>query len=1199
MGCLGRSSLFLICLSPCLLVCLSPCLSAQQEEKETKQGEKEKATAARPLDSFKAPAGAIFVIGKEFRDAIGFDPEMFVLKKKDYEVLMERIAQLERLLQSGKPQAPSVCKISGQIDGDHVYLRIRYEFATTRARTPVALGAQGAWPVGCTMDNGELPLLTAPAAAGGLATEDGLVVRVEKPGNHVLTLDVEMLPENKGDERSISLGLPRAAITKLEQFQVPVGVTTVRVNSDPLRALTQPGPTGPASSSSSRRWVQTVPLDGEHRGLSAVALGAAERLELTWKGAAAATAEALLTAEGRRWDVHVDETSVLTEVTLILQARRGRAKRWQLQLPSQAQVEVKEPLETDERIQKIDLTEKQGGNGSEAGRSTLTIELKETSAEPLRVVLQVRQTWTDGRVAIGPYFVDGAFRQWGIIRVTEPPDLRLRYHPQGDVKRREISSEQQGENYAAEFAYWSPSTASPSAPEAPGGKAVAPLVLEAVKGTVETRVDHELRWTPGTNAAGLGPNAPARGWRAVSKIRVTPNRTSVDRVDVKIPPDYGYDKEVGATSNNAVIDEVVVDSANGVAQIRLQKQSRPFTIQLPAFYPVVEGAQQSSLELPVPLQSLDRGGQVTATLPAEGWDFTPQESPRIGYASGSGEEILRGEHEHTWHFERAPPRIDLAWRPFRPELEVHSVVDVTLAGSKTRVQQELQIRSAQSPPSLVHLQIPERLAGLVQVIQGGKLKPETSQVVLAKSEDKTRTLVLEYSFPLASPPSTPHPFPLPPKRVERGEESPALFEPPGNQNPVEVPFVRLAEATRTENKVRIWTESGVLPSVDQGSWEEAPTEVVTGKDALPSLVIRSGNMENALQLRLTELPGTRPASTIIPRALIQVAIDDPGQIYQARFLVTQLHARRLEMSLPFPISQLNLTALVNGQRIQYLPFRDEYHFRVELEPAIYSKPVLLEFQYRIAAELLSERTQWRSKVYAPAFSSNVFIDRVRWQVTCPSTWVSLLHDFGQTWDAKWVWEDGLLTPRSGLTYGDLDRWLTGSAAQGESRQAEVNETQVEFSGDLTPALVFGRSSLASPGIVHVWRPLWLMACSLVVVVVCLGLFFVARAPRSRGLLWITVMSLALVGLAGALLWPGIVPGVIYGCEPGAIVVLALLSVQWLIHQRYRRQVVFLPGFTRLKAGSSIIRANAAARSREPTTVDAPAKPASEHSNSGS
>src|SRR5439155_20364832 len=163
----------------------------------------------------------------------------------------------------------------------------------------------------------------------------------------------------------------------------------------------QPGSPGSMSGGSSRRWIQTVAQDADHRGLSAVALGAAERLELTWRGpvAGASGSERLLTAEGRRWDVRVDETSVLTEVTLILQARRGRTNHWELQLPPQAQVEVKEPLETDERIQKIEL-KKPDGSSADARRPTLTIELKEASAEPLRVVLQVRQTWTEGSVPI-------------------------------------------------------------------------------------------------------------------------------------------------------------------------------------------------------------------------------------------------------------------------------------------------------------------------------------------------------------------------------------------------------------------------------------------------------------------------------------------------------------------------------------------------------------------------------------------------------------------------------------------------------------------------------------------------------------------------------------------------------------------------------------------------------------------------------
>jgi hypothetical protein len=48
----------------------------------------------------------------------------------------------------------------------------------------------------------------------------------------------------------------------------------------------------------------------------------------------------------------------------------------------------------------------------------------------------------------------------------------------------------------------------------------------------------------------------------------------------------------------------------------------------------------------------------------------------------------------------------------------------------------------------------------------------------------------------------------------------------------------------------------------------------------------------------------------------------------------------------------------------------------------------------------------------------------------------------------------------------------------------------------------------------------------------------------------------------------------------------MLGVQWLVQERYRRQVVFMPGFTRLQAGSSLSRAPQGAKPREPSTVDA-------------
>jgi hypothetical protein len=617
---------------------------------------------------------------------------------------------------------------------------------------------------------------------------------------------------------------------------------------------------------------------------------------------------------------------------------------------------------------------------------------------------------------------------------------------------------------------------------------------------------------------------------------------------------------VGATANNAVIDDVIMDSANGLVQVKLQKQSRPFMISLPAFYPVAEGIQQASLELPRPMQSLDRGGQVKAILPGEGWEFVNREAAS-GAGFTSGEEIPPGEHEHTWQYDRAPAHIELTWRPYRPELEVHSVVDVNLAGPRARVQQELRIQS-QSVRSTIRLQIPPAIAGVIHVIQGGKLSSQTHEVALAKSDDKTRVLILEYSFPFDAPPNGPNPFDL--------------------------PFVKVTEATRSENKVRVWTEPGVFPVVDQALWEEMPLEVVPGKDELPSLVVRSGSMDHPLHLRLKELPGIRPASTIIARALIQVAVDDPGQSYRARFLLTQLHTRQLEIAFPFPVAQLSVKTRVNGHGIQCKLSQDPDHLRVDLESSVYPKPLLIELQYRVPSELLRDQRSWRMKLTPPAFADDVFVDRVRWQVSRPGgNWVTLLPGLSESWDPKWEWQGSLLAPRPAVSSGDLERWLAGAGRDLSEATAEPQEA-------LPSELTCGRASLASLDVLYVWQPMWLMACSLTLVTTSLGLAVAARSGRWRGLLWAPMTCLVLIALAAATFWPGMVPAVIYGCEPGVVILVGLLIVQWLVHQRYRRQVVFLPGFTRLKTGSSIIRAGLSPRILEPTTVDAPAKPASEN-----
>jgi hypothetical protein len=82
------------------------------------------------------------------------------------------------------------------------------------------------------------------------------------------------------------------------------------------------------------------------------------------------------------------------------------------------------------------------------------------------------------------------------------------------------------------------------------------------------------------------------------------------------------------------------------------------------------------------------------------------------------------------------------------------------------------------------------------------------------------------------------------------------------------------------------------------------------------------------------------------------------------------------------------------------------------------------------------------------------------------------------------------------------------------------------------------------------------------------------------------LALACLGSAGWF-WPELLPAVLLGALPGLALLAVLLTLQWMVHERYRRQLVFMPGFTRVKKGSSLIRPSSVNRQREPSTVDVP------------
>src|SRR5262249_14192340 len=160
-----------------------------------------------------------------------------------------------------------------------------------------------------------------------------------------------------------------------------------------------------------------------------------------------------------------------------------------------------------------------------------------------------------------------------------------------------------------------------------------------------------------------------------------PIRTAVDRLWVQLPPDYQFDREVGATPTE-LVEDVAIDPESRTAMIKLaQRQARAFSITLPGVYLRQNGGGKSpaleevALDLPRPVgwsrersgegerrpavasgssSLLDRGGHVQVDVP-EGWELLPRGLLAAGPLSGG--------RELTWNSDRFPTRVALAWQP--------------------------------------------------------------------------------------------------------------------------------------------------------------------------------------------------------------------------------------------------------------------------------------------------------------------------------------------------------------------------------------------------------------------------------------------------------------------------------------------------------------------------------------------------------
>jgi hypothetical protein len=1130
--------------------------------------------APHGLDELKnLPPGAVLVVCPDVKEGLRLVPNGIILTPEEYQKLLDQVAQL-RPAGPDKPALPSVCRLTGQVKENAVHLRAQFEFPTTRPNTAVALACTQGRGMSITLD-GKAPLCRPPTP------EDGYVVEVEKPGDHQAVLEIEVPLTGKGAERGFDLDLPRAPITSLDLDLPDPSVKEAH--------LTVPG-------KDARPATQALParvVDGKNH-VSAL-LGALSRLELSWKGPAPPpSGPPLLTAEGHI-TVRIVPTGVLTDLAFTLKPLRGQTSQWRFLLPPRT--ELVSPRLPDERI--ADFRQPDPKNPQ-----LHLLQLKASSGDPLEVAFQVFQPRADGPLAVGPFAVLGAFPHTGTLLVTAPADLRLTPQPRGEpqvtLSPRELTDEERRKDpNVVAFSYRAMQAVEVKPPPAPPPPPFLQLDLETVKEAGAARVAHTLRLTE-------------RGWRLTTEIEVTPLRAGgVEQLEVQVPP--GLEDLRRVLRPGAAGQRLDVDPAS-VAVVPLGgKKTDPFQVTLEGLYPLQPAAGPSpqpapqgaqTLELPQPRKVMDRGGQVTVIVPRDKELLAPTPP------DPAWEGLTPGKAEHAWRTDHLPERVAVSWHTPRPEVAADSVADVTLSGRQAQVRQQLVFATPQ-PGDPVLLWVPESLNPDRVTLAGERGRPAAAAeegpappkkagfrawvVRPPAAVDKDHPLIAEYSFEIPGP------------------------GPGGRSRRFTLPLLVPGSSGRVETLVRVYSEPGTSPVLAAGgSWEVVSD--LGDRDVLPALCLRGRRPDQPPALAVDEPAPSPLAAAQVERGLVQVTVGENGsQDYQVRFLFLHVYAPHLDLEFPGPVSGLNLKATLRGEKqgekqarsVNVLAVDENGQpsdtgrvGRVPVPPEFGRKPLVLALDYQVGPGRAADSGLLQTTAVPPALRSDVGRFPVRMQVRLPANWVPVCLDGGVTVEQRWGWRGWLPAPVPAHSSADLERWLSSGFeslfARGEPEGA---------SDDVDPSgLVCSRARLAPLRLYHFPQQVWLLLCSLTLLAVGLGLYLLALASARRAqagaaegrataarlpraLFWPLAAGLALAVVLASLFWPGVLGPVLYGCEPGALVLMLLLGLQWMLQQRYRRQVVFLPGFARMKPGSSLVRGGSSPsprpRAGEPSTVDAP------------
>jgi hypothetical protein len=974
--------------------------------------------AARPLDSLKnLPPGTVIVVCDDLNAAKKLSANLILLTPKQYQDMLDEIGQARA---KGRPEAgvPGECKLTGKVEGDLARVQAEFKFLTDRDGEPILLACRLGRPTAITLD-GSLPVVYPGSK--------GLTVLVDKKGEHVAKLDLEIsiLPKgDRGSERGFELDLPGAAVTNLE-LAMPDNVAEAAVGvSTPDRPLS--------------RLVPTVVEEGARR-LKRF-LGPATGLEISWKGPPPdAFGASQRTAQGMIL-IRVAESQIAAEAELKLKARGKPVTEWRLLVPGNARVMVKSSPGDDRPIGEIEAPDG-------VDKPLRVLRLKEPTLDTIGVVVQTEFQRGQGAVPIGPFAVEGADWQRGDVLVSAPAEVRLRVLPRGLLSPREVGADElrKDKEIKAAFAYWSIPAA-----EKPGG-AYPPLLevdVDSSRGNIQAQVEHFLQRTEDN-------------WKLRTVLHLTPLAAGIEEFTVKLPADYRLQPP---TPRSGEPTHRIKASVNAqIAEVKLgQRATQPFDLTLEGTYTPSPISNPVLLNLPLVQQAQGRGPHkvVIELLANQELGLSRDRDPAW--------DVERSRYnKQTWTTEQLPEHIEFTWQAHRQEVLLKSEADVKLTGNLGRVEQQMRFASGQTTAD-TRCRVPEEVSNL-EVLTGGEWNPSTRILTLSRGITDNAPLRLRYTFAVRSEQeggvfAVPLIAPIQEARcvikLRITCETPALAE-----------FVR---GPWEEMPLEVMPKTNRLASlVLRGERPEDPPKLrlkeatALGAIGIDRVLIRSWVNEERQQ-------SYRVSFLVNPTGARELDLEFPAPP-AALNLRVQLDGQPASWGPPADAA----SSPVGG---------DPQHVaRVPLGAAPRTQ-MLLDVWYQIApGQIGPTGPSWagaigplKTVLYPPRLRGQAGLGMVRWQVTLPPDWVVLCDDSTLPGDLAWVWRGRLVGTRPDSSNSDLEHWLAEALDNGSIDDGEpVYASAVGWSAELEPFTIR-----------HAPRQAWLLGCSVALLAVALCLYMV-------------------------------------------------------------------------------------------------------------